>query len=841
MAATLQQINVRINKHVPHRIHPIRPMLNRMFETKFSSDQIRICLENWELILPIYKDRIGGKSFEEIENEIKAYCSELYQNYAPSLLNCFIPLVHQCINPSCSKNDLGNPIPYHDVIIFCCSERLKKGTMFIKKCSKCSYKYFYNYYIRPGRQKMLTIHPDDEIFFIFSYYGYEKRLLMQNDSDILFKHTGFSSFTNAFNHLNFKFDKEETNIMNRFHLQKTWFLWRLGHFCANENFRMPVPDQQGFHTTLLDLLPFIQELFTKKWGKIDYHAFCRDGTIREVKVGCSATPAYKSKKCQEHLSTDENDEGSHSNNNLVRTHRHRRARARRQQFKFNLRCKTQIEKKRQLAQAALVASSLYGEYKIIGDLFRGSNDDIIHCLDECEYFHKHQEKLNDILTTSILSLEDNNLVMLKSFKSLFDNANTTRSLIHILLKMSLREQKAFTGWAKFSLKTEMRRHYEQMINAFSRVANHDLKLEMFSPEQRAFIHGFLWNRVRSNVPVNFSAPLTQFVSNLLVQQILSFAQTDVDDTPIKNETIDLDSILPRIVGHIRIENFFGIPTNISNRKIDLYNITRLPLFTDETKAVYTANLPTLLSLSQDGSSSEWSDYKERKCTVDEKSNYMFCAVPVPVFSSIQNPCLRSTVLNDSTKDCLKEIVDMPSPQVVKFANNIHAVSVYAPLQCFEKGDKENKNIFSNVTKVAIIKTCCNSFVSCGVLDFSSFGSVCGKTENYLFSFSRTHNQLNDSPLDINIIAPPFTEKDHGNTHSYRTKTNRKQLYPFLSSVGVTESSPNQRSKLVKTVQQKPNPLPRRIYDYMQNLTDSESHQLSITSEEFFEEDFKSED
>ncbi|CAM4946962.1 unnamed protein product [Rotaria socialis] len=871
MAATLQQLNVRINKHVPHRIHPIRPMLNRMFETKFSSDQIRICLENWELILPIYKDRIGGKSFEEIENEIKAYCSELYQNYAPSLLNCFIPLVHQCINPSCSKNDLGNPIPYHDVIIFCCSERLKKGTMFIKKCSKCSYKYFYNYYIRPGRQKMLTIHPDDEIFFIFSYYGYEKRLLMQNDSDILFKHTGFSSFTNAFNHLNFKFDKEETNIMNRFHLQKTWFLWRLGHFCANENFRMPVPDQQGFHTTLLDLLPFIQELFTKKWGKIDYHAFCRgscsativldghqkatrrvcsiknisipsiDGTIREVKVGCSATPAYKSKKCQEHLSTDENDEGSHSNNNLVRTHRHRRARARRQQFRFNLRCKTQIEKKRQLAQAALVASSLYGEYKIIGDLCRGSNDDIIHCLDECEYFHKHQEKLNDILTTSILSLEDNNLVMLKSFKSLFDNANTTRSLIHILLKMSLREQKAFTGWAKFSLKTEMRRHYEQMINAFSRVANHDLKLEMFSPEQRAFIHDFLWNRVRSNVPVNFSAPLTQFVSNLLVQQILSFAQTDVDDTPIKNETIDLDSILPRIVGHIRIENFFGIPTNISNRKIDLYKITRLPLFTDERKAVYTANLPTLLSLSQDGSSSEWSDYKERKCTVDEKSNYMFCAVPVPVFSSIQNPCLRSTVLNDSTKDCLKEIVDMPSPQVVKFANNIHAVSVYAPLQCFEKGDKENKNIFSNVTKVAIIKTCCNSFVSCGVLDFSSFGSVCGKTENYLFSFNRTHNQLNDSPLDINIIAPPFTEKDHGNTHSYRTKTNRKQLYPFLSSVGVTESSPNQRSKLVKTVQQKPNPLPRRIYDYMQNLTDSESHQLSITSGEFFEEDFKSED
>ena len=149
MAITLQQLNVRINEHVPHRIHHIMSILNRIFETKFLSDQIRICLENWELILPSYIDRIGGKSFEEIEYDIKAYCSALHQNYAPSLLNCFIPLVNQCINPSCSKSDLGNPIPHHDVIIFCSGERLEKGTMFTKICSKCGYKYFYNYCLRP--------------------------------------------------------------------------------------------------------------------------------------------------------------------------------------------------------------------------------------------------------------------------------------------------------------------------------------------------------------------------------------------------------------------------------------------------------------------------------------------------------------------------------------------------------------------------------------------------------------------------------------------------------------------------------------------------------------------
>jgi hypothetical protein len=180
-------------------------------------------------------------------------------------------------------------------------------------------------------------------------------------------------------------------------------------------------------------------------------------------------------------------------------------------------------KKRQIEEIVLGGTAMYGAYKIIGDFFGGNNDEIIHRLDESENFQKHQEKLNDVLTTSILSLEDNNLVMLKNFKSLFDSVNATRSLIHSLLKMSLKEQRTFTGWAKFSLKSEMRRHYEQMVSAFSRIANHDLNLEMFSPEQRTFVHDFLWNHIRSNLPLNFSASLAQFVPNLLVQQIVSFA------------------------------------------------------------------------------------------------------------------------------------------------------------------------------------------------------------------------------------------------------------------------------------------------------------------------------
>ncbi|CAF2225382.1 unnamed protein product, partial [Rotaria magnacalcarata] len=119
MASTLQQLSLRINKHVPRRIYHTTYILNRIFQTKFLPEQIRIRLENWDLILPMYKDHIGGKSFEEIEKEIINYCSTLYNNYSLSLLNCFIPLLTQCINSGCSKNNLSDPIPHHDVTIFC--------------------------------------------------------------------------------------------------------------------------------------------------------------------------------------------------------------------------------------------------------------------------------------------------------------------------------------------------------------------------------------------------------------------------------------------------------------------------------------------------------------------------------------------------------------------------------------------------------------------------------------------------------------------------------------------------------------------------------------------------
>ncbi|CAF1467082.1 unnamed protein product [Adineta ricciae] len=394
MATTLQQLDRKINKFVPRRIHHITHILNRIFETKFSVEQIQIRLENWKVTCPMYKDYIGGKSCEEINRQIKDYCSTQYENCSSSLLNSFIPLLTHCINRDCSKNALNNPVAHHDVTIFCSGERLKKGTVYFKKCSKCSYKYFYNYYLRPDGQKMLTIRPDDEIFIVFSNYGYEKRFLIQIDSDILFKHSGFSNCANAFNYLNSKFEKKEGETVNRFHLQKTWFLWRLGQFCQGENYRMPVPDQQDFQEMLLEILPTIKQLFTRKWGKKNYHIYCKgpcsatlvldghqkatrrvcavknisvpsiDGSIRDVKVGCSATPAFKQKKCREHLLTndsDDNDKPEHINIQLPRKRHYLRRKRKHQNSRFHLRCKTlkSLQYKRILHRTSGIIAAAY--------------------------------------------------------------------------------------------------------------------------------------------------------------------------------------------------------------------------------------------------------------------------------------------------------------------------------------------------------------------------------------------------------------------------------------------------------------------------------------------------
>ena len=67
-----------------------------------------------------------------------------------------------------------------------------------------------------------------------------------------------------------------------------------------------------------------------------------DGSIRDVKVGCSATPVYKSKKCQEHLLYNDTDNAEPQRLNIRHPgmHHHLRKQKKQRPARFHLRCKT---------------------------------------------------------------------------------------------------------------------------------------------------------------------------------------------------------------------------------------------------------------------------------------------------------------------------------------------------------------------------------------------------------------------------------------------------------------------------------------------------------------------
>ncbi|CAF3010226.1 unnamed protein product [Rotaria sp. Silwood2] len=179
----------------------------------------------------------------------------------------------------------------------------------------------------------------------------------------------------------------------------------------------------------------------------------------------------------------------------------------------------------------------------------------------------------------------------------------------------------FPASMAFAMQACTRYRSRVLDNGSARRLNELIEAHMRGREKRQVIQAFLTG---SAIYAGY-----KIIGDLFrgIQQVISFAQVneseisyelqeddfnfvveaDADYTIGRNESIDLDSILPKIVGHARIENFFAIPTNFSEKKMDLYKITRLPLFVDERKAAYTANLPVYLSFGQDGSSSDSSN------------------------------------------------------------------------------------------------------------------------------------------------------------------------------------------------------------------------------------------
>jgi hypothetical protein len=375
------------------------------------------------------------------------------------------------------------------------------------------------------------------------------------------------------------------------------------------------------------------------------------------------------------------------------------------------------------------------------------------------------------MNTAIASLQNNQLSFVKAFKDVYDDANVTRQYLYQHIRQVIAFRNEYDPFAKHAIVQKMRNHYDEIIHSISKIEDNKLNLDFLSPDQRSITYDFVYQKVKTLFPENFGASLIGFIPKLLVHQILSFTvvneskisyeltekdfQFDISVDPKfekLNQTVDLDEIIPKIVGHLRVENIFGFPRNFREQKSDLFRVTKLPYFVTSKKAIQISHIPTYFTLGPDGYSSEWEDHHNRQCIFDERFKLMFCAIPTPIYSQIQNPCIRSIVFNTDTSECLKDEIDMFSPQSIRLAPNLFAISTDSKLQCFEKIEK-NENVWTNINKIGIIRTKCNSYISCGNFDFRA-DAVCADENIYILSMKksiapyRLGESVNEAESDI---------------------------------------------------------------------------------------------
>ena len=410
--------------------------------------------------------------------------------------------------------------------------------------------------------------------------------------------------------------------------------------------------------------------------------------------------------------------------------------------------------KRQLVQGLIAGGAAYTIYRVVGDLLGPSNQHLAHRLDDVENFEEHQQALNAVMNTVIASLQNNQFTFVKAFKDVYDDANVTRQYLYQHIRQVIAFRNEYDSFAKHAIVQEMRNHYDKIVHSISRVEEHKLNLDFLSPDQRSITYDFVYQKVKALLPENFGESLSLFIPKLLVHQILSFNavnessisyeltekdfQFDISVDPKferMNQTVDLDEIIPKIVGHLQVENIFGLPQNLSEKKSDLFKVTRLPYFVTSEKAIQISHIPTYFTLDADGYSSEWETHDKRQCTFDKQSKFMFCAVPTVIYSQIQNPCIRSIVFDNDTSECFRDEIDMFSPQNIRLSPNVFAVSTDSKLQCLEK-ISQRENVWTNISKVGIIKTKCNSYISCGKFDFRS-DDICADENSYILSIKES--------------------------------------------------------------------------------------------------------
>ncbi|CAF1413648.1 unnamed protein product [Adineta ricciae] len=430
ISTTLRRLDIRIDKNVPNRVQHITAILNSLYQSTYTVTQIDVRLANWNIILPMIKDEIAGKLDHEIDTAVKNYCKQNSQNHVVSLLHSYIPTITNCLNIACNRTSLNSPCPYQDVSIFRWGKESEKGTLFYKLCPSCKAKYHYNCIVLTNGTKFLHIEENAEVVVLFSNVGYEKNILHQLDADILFKHSGFSNFVNAYNFMCQKNGCRDTRLMDRFHIEKTWFIWSLGHFFREVNIYIRVPTGTDFQSALLQIQPDLKKLFAQKWARKNHETYCgpnccatvvldghqkatrrvcrvknltvpcEDDSLPSVKVGCSATPAFKSKVCEAHKSDNNNDDEHPVSHEHHKRKRHNlRANKNCRPLVFSLRCKTlkSLQYKRILHRTSGIIAAAYncGFICSISELF--GSESIKQVYNFLVYMMKNCEHVPDVL------------------------------------------------------------------------------------------------------------------------------------------------------------------------------------------------------------------------------------------------------------------------------------------------------------------------------------------------------------------------------------------------------------------------------------------------------------
>ena len=101
---------------------------------------------------------------------------------------------------------------------------------------------------------------------------YEKSLLDNLSADILFKHSSFYSFCQAYNFF-YKIPLTKNRLLlKRIRLAETWFTYRYcKHIYEKCNSFLEKRFIQDLNQALLDLKPSLAKYFTSKWSENSHH------------------------------------------------------------------------------------------------------------------------------------------------------------------------------------------------------------------------------------------------------------------------------------------------------------------------------------------------------------------------------------------------------------------------------------------------------------------------------------------------------------------------------------------------------------------------------------------